>query len=478
MSSKRNSSGMHALKDLIKEGNRAVNHCRAGGAFLSKVNFPEISSYDKDMGRKAFETSKQSFSNLIMTMPPEHAKLLLAGIEPTYYMKKEGGGSKFSGRLSSSNQGVRPNSSLGFGDTQQDLSSSRKRTMRMSMKKLREHEDEDTSRVSNFSRKDRRYSVLSSLSFSLPPSSPMGAAKRKEESDVRKGERTSKGTRERSVSASALRRAASAVTELEKVKIGLDDSLKQKLGRFKRDRINTYRRKFNALCGNTASAIDMDALTMRPTTAPVRNRASMGESFVDTLQPRPVTRETLYNSSTNNVSQELAKARCWADIEATQEAILRIEDQTWCGILMEKLSKSSNRSTGLLHGERVILEEVTKTLVEGSHFGQMELQNVFKQFSEDDFLSKDVEELVSILVRATNMTMAGLEKCYTEILGAVTAHEALNCLDAHQKQNMTGKRFTRTRRYNQSASNLYITKYREIISKDAHVQHLLKRMNK
>ena len=208
MSSKRNSSGMHALKDLIKEGNRAVNHCRAGGAFLSKVNFPEISSYDKDMGRKAFETSKQSFSNLIMTMPPEHAKLLLAGIEPTYYMKKEGGGSKFSGRLSSSNQGVRPNSSLGFGDTQQDLSSSRKRTMRMSMKKLREHEDEDTSRVSNFSRKDRRYSVLSSLSFSLPPSSPMGAAKRKEESDVRKGERTSKGTRERSVSASALRRAA------------------------------------------------------------------------------------------------------------------------------------------------------------------------------------------------------------------------------------------------------------------------------
>ena len=45
---------MNVLKDLIKEGNKAVTHCKAGGAFLSKVNFPEISSYDKEIGRKAF----------------------------------------------------------------------------------------------------------------------------------------------------------------------------------------------------------------------------------------------------------------------------------------------------------------------------------------------------------------------------------------------------------------------------------------
>ena len=94
-------------------------------------------------------------------------------------------------------------------------------------------------------------------------------------------------------------------------------------------------------------------------------------------------------------------------------------------------------------------------------------------------MSKDVEELVSILVRATDMTMEALEKCYTEILGAVTAHEALNCLDANQKQNMISKRFKDSRRHRaETTANLYIQKYRKKISSDTSVQHLLKRMNK
>ena len=262
------------------------------------------------------------------------------------------------------------------------------------------------------------------------------------------------------------------------MKVGLDDTLKQRLGRFKRDRISTYRRKFNALCGDSAG-MQADEVMSRPITAPVWSKNTQLTMKPEMQTRRPHTREVLYNSSANNVSQELAKARCWAEIEATQEAILRMEDQAWCSVLMAKLSKSSNRSTGLLHGESLILDEVTKSLVEGSHFGQQELISILKQFSQDDFLSKDVEELVSILVRATDMTMEALEKCYTEILGAVTAHEALNCLDANQKQNMISKRFKDSRRHRaETTANLYIQKYRKKISSDTSVQHLLKRMNK
>ena len=147
------------------------------------------------------------------------------------------------------------------------------------------------------------------------------------------------------------------------MKVGLDDTLKQRLGRFKRDRISTYRRKFNALCGDSAG-MQADEVMSRPITAPVWSKNTQLTMKPEMQTRRPHTREVLYNSSANNVSQELAKARCWAEIEATQEAILRMEDRAWCSVLMAKLSKSSNRSTGLLHGESLILDEVTKSLVE------------------------------------------------------------------------------------------------------------------
>ena len=417
-------------------------------------------------------------------MPREHARLLEAGIEPMYYMQKTES-SKLARRLSSTFQNMRPGMSLGLKEDK-DLHSARKKNVRATLRKKYRGEEVSTVNASKPGLKDRRYSVLSSLirPESPPPpgeSPPLKFSPTKKSLSVTNQENgPGKGkasVQPRSISAAAHRRTANVVTEVEKMKVGLDDSLKQKLGRVKRDRISTYRRKFNALCGDSAG-MEADEVMTRPITAPVWSKSSqMMQNEV--LTRRPATREVLYNSSANNVSQELAKARCWAEIEATQEAILRMEDQTWCSVLMAKLSKSSNRSTGLLHGESLILDEVTKSLVEGSHFGQQELVNILKQFSQDDFLSKDVEELVSILVRATNMTMSALEKCYTEILGAVTAHEALNCLDANQKQNMISKRFKDSRRHRaETTANLYIQKYRKKISMDTSVQNLLKRMNK
>ena len=472
--------------------NKAVTHCKAGGAFLSKVNFPEISSYDKEIGRKAFETSKKSLLEAISSMPREHARLLEAGIEPMYYVQKPE--TKYARKLSTTFQQVlRPGMSLGLKDPKEAVTPSvRKKNVRMTLRKKYRGEEVIANSTSKPGLKDRRFSVLSSLlrSDSPPPggeSPPIkfsptkkGIGATQAQLDALHGGKSNgkKSVQPRSISAAAHRRTANVVTEVEKMKVGLDDTLKQKLGRFKRDRISTYRRKFNALCGDSAS-LEADEVMSRPITAPVWSRSG-GQSLKNELQTRrPATREVLYNSSANNVSQELAKARCWAEIEATQEAILRMEDQAWCSVLMAKLSKSSNRSTGLLHGESLILDEVTKSLVEGSHFGQQELINILQQFSQDDFLSKDVEELVSILVRATHMTMGALEKCYTEILGAVTAHEALNCLDANQKQNMISKRFKDSRRHRaETTANLYIQKYRKKISSDTSVQHLLKRMNK
>ena len=482
---------MNVLKDLIKEGNKAVTHCKAGGAFLSKVNFPEISSYDKEIGRKAFETSKKTLLDAISSMPREHARLLEAGIEPMYYVQKPE--NKYSRRISTNFSNLRQGVSLGQKEPSKDAGGTpglRKKNVRMTLRKKLRGEDITASNTSKPGIKDRRFSVLSSL---IRPDSPGGVESpqikfsptKKGISNPKQGDQgkgKGKGGRgsvqPRSISAAAHRRTANVVTEVEKMKVGLDDTLKQRLGRFKRDRISTYRRKFNALCGDSAG-MQADEVMSRPITAPVWSKNTQLTMKPEMQTRRPHTREVLYNSSANNVSQELAKARCWAEIEATQEAILRMEDQAWCSVLMAKLSKSSNRSTGLLHGESLILDEVTKSLVEGSHFGQQELISILKQFSQDDFLSKDVEELVSILVRATDMTMEALEKCYTEILGAVTAHEALNCLDANQKQNMISKRFKDSRRHRaETTANLYIQKYRKKISSDTSVQHLLKRMNK
>ena len=203
-----------------------MTHCKAGGAFLSKVNFPEISSYDKEIGRKAFETSKKSLLDAISSMPREHARLLEAGIEPMYYMQKTES-SKLARRLSSTFQNMRPGMSLGLKEDK-DLHSARKKNVRATLRKKYRGEEVSTVNASKPGLKDRRYSVLSSLirPESPPPpgeSPPLKFSPTKKSLSVTNQENgPGKGkasVQPRSISAAAHRRTANVVTEVEKMKL-------------------------------------------------------------------------------------------------------------------------------------------------------------------------------------------------------------------------------------------------------------------
>ena len=159
------SSPPTSLDEKKRQGNKAVTHCKAGGAFLSKVNFPEISSYDKEIGKKAFETSKKSLLEAISSMPREHARLLEAGIEPMYYVQKPGASNKYTRRMSTTFQNMRPGMSLGLKDPKDAAGtpSLRKKNVRNALRKKYRGEEANPNNASMPGRKDRRFSVLSSL---------------------------------------------------------------------------------------------------------------------------------------------------------------------------------------------------------------------------------------------------------------------------------------------------------------------------